>query len=207
MIRVLVVDDNAIIRMGLSEALALDPQLEPAGTAASSDEAVTVYRAQRPDVVTMDYRMPGENGIECTRRILTEFPEAKILLLSVFDSEEDILNAVQAGVKGYLTKTAGEVEEVIDAIHEVASGGTFFPASIMQKLEQRHARRDLTDRELNVLKLVAAGKMNKEIAGELSISQAVVKQHLVNLRKKLNASDRTQAVVNAYKRGILKLSE
>ena len=200
---VLVVDDNALLRLGLTETLAIEPDLKPVGSAANSEEAIEAVRKFRPEVVTMDYQMPGENGVECTRRILAEFPDTKIVLISVFDSEEDIWNAVQAGVKGYLTKKAGEVEEVLEAIYEVAGGGSYFPAGIAQKLERRRAQQSLTPREMDVLKLLAEGYSNKEIMDALDISLPTVKLHIANLREKLDAADRTQAVVNAIKRGVI----
>lgn len=203
----MVVDDNAIIRLGLSEAFEMEPDMESAGTAANANDALALYRKEQPDVVTMDYHMPDGNGVECTQKILQEFPGARIVLLSVYDSEEAIWLAVQAGVKAYLTKAAGEVEDVVEAIREVAAGGTFFPASIQQKLARRNEQLDLTDRELRVLKMVADGKMNKEIADTMGLSVPMVKSHIVSLRKKLDAPDRTKAVVNAYKRGILHLND
>lgn len=203
--RVLVVDDNALLRLGLTETLAIEPGLEPVGAAANATEALALVRELRPDVVTMDYQMPGESGIECTRKIMQEFPDTKVVLLSVFDSEEDIWLAVQAGVKGYLTKKAGEVEDVLDAIQEIAAGGTYFPAGIAQKLERRRGQESLTRREMQVLTLLAEGCSNKEIVERLSISLPTVKLHILNLREKLDAADRTQAVVHAFKRGIIHL--
>ncbi|MDZ8117481.1 response regulator transcription factor [Pontiella agarivorans] len=208
MIRILVVDDNALMRLGLTEAIGIEPELEVAGEAASGAEALEVFRRVNPDVITMDYQMPGgESGIECTKKIMAEDPHAKVILLSVFDSEEDIYLAKQAGVKGYLTKKAGGVRDVIGAIQEVASGGTYFPAQIATKLNNRLKQPDLTKREMQVLKLLAEGNSNKEIGDILSISLATVKLHIANLREKLGASDRTQAVVFAYKRGILHLDD
>ncbi|VGO11893.1 Response regulator protein VraR [Pontiella desulfatans] len=203
---VLVVDDNALLRLGLTETISIEPGLEPVGAAANSEEALRLVRKLKPDVVTMDYQMPGESGIECTRKILAEFPETKVVLLSVFDSEEDIWKAVQAGVKGYLTKKAGEVEDVLEAIQEIAAGGTYFPAGIAQKLERRRGKESLTPREMQVLTELANGLSNKEIAEVLKISMPTVKLHIVNLREKLDAADRTQAVVHAFKRGILHLN-
>jgi DNA-binding NarL/FixJ family response regulator len=206
-IRVLVVDDNALLRLGLTETISIEPGLELVGSAENGERAIELVRELKPDVITMDYQMPGINGVECTRRIVEEFPDAKIVLLSVFDSEEDIWKAEQAGVKGYLTKKAGEVEDVLEAIHEVAKGGTYYPSTLAQKLERRKKLKNLTERELTVLKLLAAGLSNKEIEDELSISLPMVKLHIVNLREKLGAADRTQAVVQAFKRGILHLED
>ncbi|VGO22433.1 response regulator [Pontiella sulfatireligans] len=204
-IRVLVVDDNALLRLGLTETITIEPGLEPVGAAANATEALELVRELRPDVVTMDYQMPGESGVECTRKIMEEFPDTKVVLLSVFDSEEDIWQAVQAGVKGYLTKKAGEVEDVLEAIHEIAAGGTYFPAGIAQKLERRSGQDSLTPREMEVLTLLAEGCSNKQIVDRLGISLATVKLHILNLREKLDAADRTQAVVHAFKRGIIHL--
>lgn len=206
-IKVLVVDDNALLRFGLSESLSFVPGFEAAGTAGNAREALELYRQLKPDVVTMDYQMPDENGLECSQHILEEFPDARIILLSVFDAAEQVWNAVQIGVKGYLTKKAGEIEEVLDAIQEVASGGTYFPVQIANKLEQRKGQRGLTPRELDVLRLVVNGQGNKQIADALAISIHSVKQHVVNLREKLNAADRTQAVVEAIRRGIIQLDD
>jgi len=206
-VRVFVVDDNALLRLGLSETVNMEPGLELIGTASNTDDALVQIRELKPDVITMDYQMPGGNGVDCTRQIVSEFPNAKVILLSVFDSEEDIWNAVQAGVKGYLTKKAGEIEDVMEAIHEVARGGTYFPSGLAQKLERRRSQKGLTDREMEVLKLLASGLSNKEIGSELDLSVAMVKLHIINLREKLDAVDRTQAVVQAFKRGILHLED
>ncbi len=206
-IKVLVVDDNALMRMGLTGAISVEPGLEVAGEAANSEEALAFVREHQPDVVTMDYQMPGDDGVTCTAKIMAEFPKTKVILLSVFDSEEDIWQAEKAGVKGYLTKKAGGVVDVISAIQEVAAGGTYFPAAIAQKLESRRKQQDLTPRELEVLRLLADGQSNKELADSLNISLATVKVHIANLREKLGALDRTQAVVIAYKKGILHLDD
>ncbi|QBG49253.1 response regulator transcription factor [Verrucomicrobia bacterium S94] len=203
--RILVVDDNALLRLGLTETFNIEPGLEPVGQAANGAEAIELVRSLKPDVITMDYQMPGDDGIETTRKILAEFPYIKVVLLSVFDSEEDIFKAYKAGVRGYLTKKAGEVEEVIEAVQEVAKGGTYFPAAIAAKLEGRKEKDDLTPREMEVLQLLAEGCSNKEIVNRLGISLPTVKLHIINLREKLKAADRTQAVVHAFKQGILHL--
>lgn len=204
-VKILVVDDNALLRLGLTETFNIEPGLEPVGQAANGEEALEKVRELKPDVVTMDYQMPGDNGIETTKKILAEFPHTKIVLLSVFDSEEDIFKAVKAGVRGYLTKKAGEVEEVLEAVQEIAKGGTYFPAAIASKLEDRREKDDLTPREMEVLQLLAEGCSNKEIVDRLGISLPTVKLHIINLRDKLDAADRTQAVVHAFKQGILHL--
>lgn len=205
-IRVLVVDDNAMMRRGLSETISVVPGLSTVGSASNGDEALERYRELQPDVVTMDYQMPGKNGVECTKEILAEFPDAKIILISVFDSEEDIWRAVKAGVKGYLTKRAGDADVMLEAICIVGEGESFYPECIAEKLEHRSQLAELTEREIRVLRLLAAGLSNKEIMDEMDLSLTMVKYHIVRIREKLGALDRTQAVVKAFERGILKVN-
>lgn len=205
--RVLVVDDNDLMRRGLTETISIEPGLEAVGAAANASEALELYRELKPDVVTMDYQMPGESGIQCTRKLVAEFPDARVILLSVFDAEEDVWNAVQAGVKGYLTKKTGEVDIVIDAITSVAMGETYFPAAIARKLERRKTQQDLTPRELEILKLVATGNSNKDVCNLLNLALPTVKFHMLHIREKLDAVDRTEAVAKAFRRGILRLED
>ncbi|QBG46850.1 response regulator transcription factor [Verrucomicrobia bacterium S94] len=202
-IRILVVDDNQLMRRGLIGSLEIEPDLKVIGEAASGEEALDFIKQETPDVITMDYQMPGDNGVVTCRKILEQLPEARIILLSVFDSEEDVWQAVRAGVKGYLTKKSGDADELLEAIRNVALGGDYFPPVIARKLEDRLKQPDLTKREMEILKLLAEGNTNKEMAEILGISDVTVKLHLSNLREKLGAVDRTQAVVLAYKKGIL----
>ncbi len=206
-IRVMVVDDNAMMRIGLTQTMTVEPGVTPVGAASNAEEALKMYREIRPDVVTMDYQMPGETGIECTRKILNEFPDAKIILFSVFESEEDIWSAVQAGVKGYLTKKASEVDELMEAINEVMQGREYFPAIILKKIESRRDKPELTAREIEVLQELAKGSSNQEILDSLNISLSTVKMHITHIREKLGAQDRTQAVVIACKQGLLRLED
>lgn len=206
-IQILIVDDNPMMRFGLRGSLSTEAGLNVIGEAANGEEALAFVREHQPDVITMDFKMPGDNGVVVTEKILNAFPETKIILLSVFDSEEDIWKAVQAGVKGYLTKTAGDVDELIEAVKAVAAGRSYYPEAIAHKLKERRKMSDLSPREIEVLKLLAAGNSNKEIASMLHISGETVKAHLSNLREKLGAVDRTQAVVLAYQKGILHLNE
>lgn len=206
-VRVMVVDDNELLRFGLVGAIDMEPGLQCVGEAGSSLEAQSLYQEIHPDIVTMDYRMPGENGVECIRKILALDPDAKVILFSSYESEEDVWMAVKFGAKAYLTKTAGSVSDVMDAIREVAGGGTFFPAQIAQKIELRMKQEELTRRELEVLRLLGQGKCNQELADQFEISIPTVKHHIKHIREKLGAADRTQAVVIAYQKGIIKLDE
>lgn len=206
-IRILIVDDNQMMRFGLSGSLAALPDVTVVGEAANGEEALALVAEHRPDIVTMDYRMPGDNGLVVTEKILAQYPEIRVILLSAFDSEEDIWNAVQVGVKGYLTKAAGNVTELLAAVKAVAAGEQYFPEVIARKLKERQKVSGLSAREVDVLRLLAVGKSNQEIADSLDIALETVKSHLLNLRSKLGAADRTQAVVLAYEKGILHLNE
>lgn len=202
MIRVLIVDDNALLRVGLRDTIGDEPDMIAVGEAWNGSEAVDRFRELLPNVVTMDYRMPGEDGLQATARILSEFPDALIVFLSIYEGEEDIWNAWQAGVRAYLSKT-DEPESVVEAIREVAAGNSYFPASIASKLETRKNRDSLTPRELEALGLIVAGNSNKEIMAALGLSASTVRVHVSNVLEKLGALDRTQAAITAVKQGII----
>jgi len=203
-IRVLIVDDHAMMRLGLAEAITGERDMTLVGEAANGRQALELYRKLQPDVVTMDFQMPGGDGAESTAWLRTEFPEARVVLLSVFEGEEDIWRAVQAGAAGYVLKSA-EVEDVLEAIRQIMSGGTYFPATIAAKLAARETRDALTPRELQVLRHIVAGLSNKEIAAALHMSEATVKLHISNTLSKLHVADRTQAAIVAVQRGIIHL--
>lgn len=203
----MVVDDNDMMRRGLAETISVEPGMETVGTAANAEEALELYRQLKPDIVTMDYQMPGDNGIRCTRNLVELDPEVKIILLSVYDSEEDVWRAVQAGVKGYLSKKTGEVDVMIEAIQKVAAGKEFFPENIQQKLEKRSEQKELTPREKEVLILLSTGNSNKDICDKMDLSLPTVKFHIRHLCDKLNATDRTDAVVKAFRKGILHIDQ
>lgn len=204
MIRVLVVDDNSLLRLGLVGAIGGEDDMEAAGEAENGAEGIEQFRTLRPDVVTMDYKMPGDSGVETTKKLLAEFPEAKVILLSVYEGDEDVWSSVQVGAKGYLNKTAS-IDEILDAIREVEAGGTYFPSGIVRKLERRSQRENLTSRETEVLVQIVKGFSNKEIMSELSISEGMVKLHVSRILKKLGAADRTQAAIAAVREGIVHL--
>ena len=158
-IKILIVDDHYMVRIGLANTVGLDPDLTVVGEAAQGVEALEQFRKLKPDVVLMDFQMPGMSGAETTSKLRAEFPEARVLLLSVSQREEDIWQAVQAGVMGYLLKSV-EANELLTAIREVADGGTCFPPAIAAKVDERRTRPDLSQREVDVLRLIIAGKSN-----------------------------------------------
>ena len=203
-IRVLIVDDHAMMRLGLAEAIVGERDLTLVGEAANGTQAIELYRQHHPDVVTMDFQMPGGDGAETTARLRAAFPEARVVVLSVFEGDEDIWRAVKAGASGYVSKAA-EVEDILEAIRHVFAGDTYFPSTIATKLKARQTRETLTPRELQVLHQIVAGRSNKEIVNALHISEASVKLHISNMLAKLNVADRTQAAIEAVRQGIVHL--
>lgn len=205
-IRILIVDDHAMVRFALTEAIQRHSDLTLVGEAQNGRSAVALYRKLRPDVVTMDFKLPDQDGDQVVAEIRAEFPEARVVLLSIFENSENIWRATQAGVLGYVSKAA-KVAEVIQAIRSIAVGKTYFSSGLEEKLAARQRQESLTPRELAVLELVAAGHSNKEIAAALNLSLSTVKLHLQNIFSKLGAQDRTQATAAAFQRGIVRLKE
>lgn len=203
-IRVLIVDDHAMMRVGLAEAIAGERDMSVVAEAGNGTQAIELYRKHQPDVVTMDFQMPGPDGAESTVRLREAFPDARVVIFSVFEGEEDIWRAAQAGAMSYVSKAA-EIEEVLDAIRRIFAGDTYFPAAIARKLAERRSRDTLTPREYEVLRHIVAGLSNKEIASALKMSEATVKLHISNTLAKLHVADRTQAAVAAVQRGIVHL--
>jgi DNA-binding NarL/FixJ family response regulator len=205
-IRMLIVDDHAMVRFALTEAIQRHSDLTLVGEAQNGRSAVALYRKLRPDVVTMDFKLPDQDGDQVVAEIRAEFPEARVVLLSIFENSESIWRATQAGVLGYVSKAA-KVAEVIQAIRSIAVGKTYFSSGLEEKLAARQRQESLSPRELAVLELVAAGHSNKEIAAALNLSLSTVKLHLQNIFSKLGAQDRTQATAAAFQRGIVRLKE
>ncbi len=203
-IRILIVDDHAMVRFALAEAIQRIPDMSLVGEAENGDEAVSLYRNLRPDVVIMDFKLPDRNGDEVTAEIRAEFPDARVILLSIFENSESIWRATEAGASGYVSKAA-KVAEVISAIREVAVGKPYFSQGLAEKLAERRQQENLNDRELAVLELVAAGYSNKEIVAALHMSTSAVKHHLQGIFTKLGVQDRTQATAVAFQRGIVHL--
>jgi DNA-binding NarL/FixJ family response regulator len=207
MIRVIVADDHPIVRSGIVGLLSLDGGIDVVGEAADGADALDLATALRPDVVLMDLRMPNLSGAEATARITSELPGVRVLVLTTHEGDDDILGAIEAGASGYLLKAAPQ-EEIVAGIRSVAEGHTVLAPSIAATLVTR-MRRDasvrptLSPRELDVLRLVARGRSNPEIARELFIGEATVKTHLLHVFEKLEVSDRTRAVTLALELGLL----
>lgn len=206
MIRVLLVDDHPIVREGVRGMLTAEPDLDVIGEAASGPEAVTVGLTQNPDVVLMDLRMPGGDGVQATTDLLRQRPDCRILVLTTYDTDTDILRAVEAGATGYLLKDTPR-KDLADAVRAAARGDTVLAPAVAGKLvsgmRQRRDTPQLTERELEVLRLAAEGLSNARIAGRLFIGATTVKTHLMNCYAKLGVSDRTAAVTTAIRQGIL----
>jgi DNA-binding NarL/FixJ family response regulator len=204
-IRVLVVDDHPVVRDGLRGMLDRQPDLEVIGEAADGKQALAAVARRAPDVVLMDLRMPELDGVDATRQICAQHPNVRVLVLTTFDDDADIVRAVEAGATGYLLKDTPR-HELFDAVRAAARGETVLAPAVAAKLMRqlrRPAEDPLTDRELDVLRLVARGLTNKAIATELHVSEATVKTHLVHTFTKLDVDDRTAAVMAAIQRGLL----
>jgi len=203
-IRILVVDDHHVVRSGLAASLGLEDDLAVVAEAGSAEEAATQFRKHEPDVVLMDLRLPGANGAAGTAALRRDWPDARVLMFTTFDSEEDIYRAMQAGARGYLLKSAPR-EELLAAIRAVAAGERHLPAALAQRLAGRVGTPDVSEREREVLQLIARGKANKEIAAALGISEETVKRHASNIFVKMGVADRAQATSEGIRRGLIHL--
>jgi DNA-binding NarL/FixJ family response regulator len=213
MIRVLLADDQALVRAGFRMILRAEPDIEVVGEAGQGLEAVELARALEPDVVLMDLRMPELDGIQATRRIVDGAEGPRVLVLTTFDLDEYVYEALRAGASGFLLKDAPE-EQLVAGIKVVADGGSLFAPAVTKRLIERFAGTapaqmpavlaDLTPREVEVLRLVARGLANAEIASELVVSEHTAKTHVAHILQKLDARDRLQAVVLAYESGLVR---
>jgi len=203
-IRIMLVDDHAMVRQGFAALLRTVPGFEVVGEAADGVQAVELFRKHRPDVTLMDLRLPKMNGVDAIARIRGEAPGARIIVLTTYDGDEDIYRALQAGAKGYLLKGM-DLTELTEAVRTVHAGKSRIPSRVAEKLAERMGGATLTARELEVLHLIVAGKSNKEIGAALFISEATVKTHVNSLLSKLGVEDRTQAATTALQRGIVHL--
>jgi DNA-binding NarL/FixJ family response regulator len=203
-IRVLCVDDHPVVRDGLRAVIESQPDMLLVDEAGDGQACIAKYREHRPDVVVMDLRMPGVGGVEATLQIRKEFPEARIIVLTTYEGDEDIYRALEAGVQGYLSKVMVRTE-LLHTIREVHAGRRYISSKAAAKLMEHTPRIALNQRELQVLTHMAKGLRNKEIGAALNIAEDTVKIHVKNMFGKLNAVDRTEAVVKASQRGIIHL--
>jgi DNA-binding NarL/FixJ family response regulator len=203
-IRVLCVDDHPIVREGLASILALQTDMEMIGAAGSGAEALEFFRKVQPDITLVDLRLPDMSGHELTRQLLAQSSNARVIVLTSFEGDADIERALAAGARGYVVK--GMVREgLLGAIRAVHAGKKHVHGPVAEKLAEHLGSEKLSERELQVLREMAAGKRNKEIGAELSIAEDTVKMHVKNILEKLQVSDRTEAVTVALRRGILHL--
>lgn len=204
-ISLLVVDDHAMVRMGLRAMLALEPDFEVIAEAEDALEALEQYRKFLPDIVLLDLRMPGDSGVVAVRRILSEFPEARIIMLTSFDLEEEVFQSLDAGAQGYVLKSV-EREELNRTIRQVHRGERCVPPAIEQRLIERARSQPLSAREIEVLDHMRRGHSNRDIASALGISEHTAKNHSRAILRKLRVSDRAEAVAAGFERGLLHAS-
>jgi DNA-binding NarL/FixJ family response regulator len=201
-IRIMIVEDHHVVRQGFIALLRMVDGFEIVAEAPDGDRAIALYQEHKPDVTLMDLRLPTIGGVETITKIRASSPEARIIVLTTFDGDEDIYRALQAGAKGYLLKGMNS-EDLIEAIRGVHAGKSRIPAAVAERLAERLSGPTLTERETDVLRLIVGGNSNKEIASALFISEATVKTHVNSLLGKLGVTDRTQAATTALQRGIV----
>jgi DNA-binding NarL/FixJ family response regulator len=210
--RVVLVDDQELLRAGLAYLLAAEEDLEVVGQAADGQEALALVERTRPDVVLMDLRMEGGDGLTATRHLTSRPDPPRVLVLTTFDSDDDVYSALKAGASGFLVKDA-DPRQLADAVRTVARGDSLLSPAITRRLVERHLARppqpaavlpDLTARETDVLRLVARGRSNREIAAELYLAETTVKTHLGRVMAKTGCRDRVQAVILAYDAGLVR---
>ena len=193
-----------MVRMGLSASLNVESDMQVVAEAGSAEAAITAYREHRPTLVIMDLRLPDMSGVDCSAAIVREFPDANILILSTHSGEEEVYRSLRAGARGYVLKSVMR-EELLRAIREVHQGRRYLESAVALLLAERLSHRTLTQRELEVLRMVAKGLGNKEIGAALNIAEVTVKLHVSHVLEKLNVNDRTQAATVALQRGIISL--
>ena len=203
-IQVLVVEDHSVVREGIVSVLNRQTDITVVAEAKNGKEAVSLHKAHQPDITLMDLRLPQMEGLEAIIQIRAASRKARIIILTTYDTDEDIYQCLQAGACGYLLKDA-TASELTQAVQKVHQGKQVIPADVAMKLADRIQSEDLTNRELDVLQLLSKGNRNQEIAAALSISEGTVKFHINNILSKLGVKDRTQAVISALKRGLTRL--
>ncbi|HKO60791.1 MAG TPA: response regulator transcription factor [Pyrinomonadaceae bacterium] len=203
-ISIMVIDDQAVVRQGFVALINTVSDMEVIVEGINGQQAIELYRQHKPDVTLMDLRMPVLGGVEAISTIRREFPDARLIVLTTYDGDEDIYRSLQAGARGYLLKDVF-FEELEAAIRTVHAGSRHIPPTIAERLAERVGGSDLTAREMEVLELIVSGQSNKEIGGSLNISEATVKSHINNILSKLGVTDRTQAATTALQRGLVHL--
>ena len=203
-IRILIVDDHPLLRAGVAAVLATQPDFQVVGSASSGHEALQVFDQLRPDVTLMDLKMPDMSGTQVISALRSKYPSARFIVVTTYPGDVQALQALKAGASGYMLKSSLG-EELIDTIRMVHAGKRRIPAEIATEIGQYAADDALTEREIEVLRRVGAGQSNKQIALGLSVSESTIKAHIHSILPKLNANDRTHAVMIALKRGILDL--
>jgi DNA-binding NarL/FixJ family response regulator len=204
LIRILTVDDHALLREGIAALVNAEPDMKLVAEACTGREAIEKFRLHHPDVTLMDLQMPDINGIEAIKQIQREFPNARIIVLTTYTGDVQALRALKAGARAYILK--GHVHrELLDTIRAVDAGQKRIPPEVAAELAEHAADDDLTQREIDVLRLIASGNANKQIADQLSIGEGTVKTHVTNILSKLGANDRAHAVTIGLKRGIIEL--
>lgn len=201
-VRVLIVDDHPVVRAGLTSLLRRQAGLKLIGAAHSGEEALEALKHSTVDVILLDLRMPSVNGIDLLNLLKTHESRPLAVILSSYEYEEEIYQAVKAGARGYLSKNATR-EEIVTAIEEVVAGRTYFPPRILKSIDEREARSSLSAREIEILEMVSKGLTNKEIAGALHISHYTVRNHVNHISAKLQVADRTEAATVALRQGII----
>jgi two-component system NarL family response regulator len=201
-IRIMLVEDHQVVRQGLVALLSTMDELEVVGSVGDGLEAIAAFPSAQPDITLIDLQLPKLGGVETIRRIRTDFPKARFIVLTTFDGDEDIYRALQAGARAYLLKGM-PLDELVTTIHAVHNGKLHIPSSVAEKLAQRVSGQELTARELSVLERIVAGRANKEISADLFISEATVKTHINSLLGKLGVADRTHAATVAIQRGLV----
>lgn len=201
-IRILIVDDHPVVRAGLASMLGTQSELSVVGAAASGEEALKIVQKERIDIVLLDLRMPGMKGVDVLKRLKNLPGAPRVIILTSYETDEDIYRAVQAGAQGYLIKDTPQ-KEMIEAITAVQAGRRYIPRHIGARLADRMMRSNLTSRELEILEMLAKGLTNKEIGGALRISDNTVRNHVISIIEKLEVSDRTEAATAAIQRGII----
>ncbi len=204
LIRILTVDDHPILRKGLAALVNAEPDMKLVAEAANGKEAIEAFRSHQPDVTLMDLQMPGLDGIQAIEAICSEFPQARIIVLTTYTGDAQVMRALKAGARAFVLK--GHVlDELLDTIRAVHAGKKRIPPDVAAELADHATDDALTEREVDVLRLIGAGNGNKQIADELSISEATVKSRVTNILSKLGANDRAHAVTIGLKRGIIEL--